>query len=130
MEDELKCTWHFSPQGLSRSRSPGLRVRSYRTFSPLSRLRRDGIVFCDTICPRRDGAHPLDGAVPYAVRTFLPLFRARQAGHKCDGKTTGKEIKFLWRSEVSPIFGFKSELNLNQVIYNILFIKYYLYVRI
>jgi hypothetical protein len=47
-------------------------VRSYHTFSPLSRL-LGTVIFCGTISSGiADGDHLLGGRMPLAARTFLP----------------------------------------------------------
>ena len=53
-------------------------VRSYRTFSPLSRRNVGTVIFCDPVCApvpitRKPEPHPLGGAVLCVVRTFLPI---------------------------------------------------------
>ena len=46
-------------------------VRSYRTFSPLPQLPRAVYFLCH--CPSNCSARALPGALPFGVRTFLPL---------------------------------------------------------
>jgi len=59
-------------------------VRSYRTFSPLPRLRalrRFGVaVYFLCHCPSGHPDRALPGALPYGVRTFLPAFALARSG--------------------------------------------------
>jgi hypothetical protein len=57
--------------------SPIIIVRSYRTFSPLPFAKQPAVIFCGTVCilSFQKEPHPLDGALLYAVRTFLYFLR-------------------------------------------------------
>lgn len=58
-----------------RRRLPAGTVGSYPTFSSSPRDRRSrrrAVIFCGTICERLRAPRLLTGALPFAVRTFLP----------------------------------------------------------
>ena len=75
-------------------------VGSYPTFStsPLPFLpfgeKKEAVIFCGTIYWRLTATRLLTGALPYAVRTFLPLHKQRAMTRLVAGK--GTENYFLY----------------------------------
>lgn len=93
--------WHFSMQGLPannvtincREPLPHVFTLSTRQLSSLlgGTWRWVEVIFCGTICPRQVGARSLTGALPCAVRTFLPDALGRSDSLACSKEILYKE---------------------------------------
>src|SRR5690606_34040665 len=72
VRDLPKYIWHSTRKVYPHHTLLHDSVRSYRTFSPLSRhMCRDGLFSVALLCLSLRKAHPLGGAMLYVVRIFL-----------------------------------------------------------
>ena len=109
LEEPIVTLFGFAPCGvLPAIRVTADAVRSYRTISPLPRLRRGDrpegpslqtsprrYIFCATI-PSSYPARALPGALPFGVRTFLPPSPlASIARAKTDGRLTDCDLSII-----------------------------------